>query len=61
MLSRLSFQARLILMMCISFGLFAVLGGTGLVAVGKVNQSLDRIYQEKHGADYFAGACAYQS
>lgn len=46
MLSRLSFQARLILMMCISLGLFAVLGGTGLVAVGKVNQSLDRIYQE---------------
>lgn len=46
MLSRLSFQARLILMMGISLGLFAVLGGTGLVAVGKVNQSLDRIYQE---------------
>lgn len=46
MLNRLSFQARLILMMCISLGLFAALGGTGLIAVGKVNANLDRIYQE---------------
>lgn len=44
MLNRLSFQARLILMMCISLGLFAALGGTGLIAVGKVNANLDRIY-----------------
>lgn len=46
MLNRLSFQARLILLTCIALGLFAVSGWIGLVSVGKMNQSLDRVYRE---------------
>ncbi len=46
MLNRLSFQARLILMMCVSLGLFVVTGGVGLVAVDKMNQSLHRVYED---------------
>lgn len=46
MLNRLSFQARLILMMSISLAIFVVLGSTGLISVRKINQNLDSVYQE---------------
>lgn len=46
MLNRLTFQARLILTMCIALGLFIASGGMGLMSVSKINQSLNRVYQE---------------
>lgn len=46
MLNRLTFQARLVLTMCIALGLFIASGGMGLMSVSKINQSLNRVYQE---------------
>ncbi len=46
MLNRLTFQTRLILLMCVALGLFAASGIMGLMSVGKINRSLDRVYQE---------------
>lgn len=46
MLNRLTFQARLILLTCVSLGLFVVSGGVGLFAIGKINKSLDSVYRE---------------
>lgn len=46
MLNRLTFQARLILLMFVAMGLFVASGAMGLMSVGKMNQSLDLVYQE---------------
>lgn len=46
MLNRLSFKARLILLMSVSVVLFLAAGGMGLMGVSQINQSLEDVYQE---------------
>lgn len=47
MFNRLTFQARLLLLMCISLALFIASGGIGLLAINKLNKDLDNVYREK--------------
>ena len=46
MLDRLSFKARLFLLMSVSLVLFVTAGVTGLLGVGSINKSLESVYSE---------------
>lgn len=47
MFNRLTFQARLLLLMCIALALFIASGAIGLLAINKLNKDLDNVYSEK--------------
>lgn len=46
MLNRLSFKARLLLLMSVAILLFLTAGGMGLMGVSQINKSLERVYHE---------------